>query len=992
MKPEKLVMSAFGSYADVVEIDFIKFKEQGLFLIAGDTGAGKTTIFDAIIFSLYGETSGEYKDSSMLRSQYAKPETPTFVELIFAFQNKRWKVTRNPKYERPAKRGDKMTREQANAELLCLDEVSFSEDMGSADEMDASGMMKASNGKGTSGILVSGYGNVTNYITELLGVTKEQYSQIAMIAQGDFMKLLMASTKQRTEIFREIFHTKLYQSWQERLKTESKALHDAYDDSVKSIVQYTDGILCKPKSDFFYRIENMKSQQNRKESGIFVEEWKIILEKLLEEDKKEQETINSTLCKLNEEIQEKQLQKNNLELKEKRRKEYTEKQKEQTDVTEKFSQAEEALQKAQKDGEELERLTVEIAQADETIKKWENLERLQEEKRKTEQLKNAEDSTISETEAKLSRLHLLMEEQEKELAGIGNPELEQVQLQGKLDKVKSRQVICRELLSLGELFEKNQQFYQKAKKHYTEMHGKYLEKERNHMQAEELFFREQAGLLAESLVTGMPCPVCGSVEHPSPAKASEHAPSREELNAQKHQIQKLFQEVDACSKKVAVEQEKLHGTISQIRQTARKLEEDISLENTLVEDTLEENVLSGNITIENIIKEESGKEDICAIVLDMHPVQEQFDLLEKSIYSIQNELCKLKEKQERKQQLEKQLPENRKNQEVYKNAMHVSETKVAGMKAKLEELQLQIEEGRSRVEGESKVEWQSILEGKILRKTQIEQALMQAKENQAFYRDKEKQLLGIMKVLKEQIEELPDGNLEESISVLNDLFEKREALTKEKENVGHRLLTNSRILENIEKRASVMKEAEDKWLMVKSLSNTANGNVSGKDKIYLETYVQMTYFDRIIARANSRFFVMSSGQYDLVRSECGSDQRQNSGFELNVMDHYSNTLRSVKTLSGGESFLAALCLALGLADEIQQSAGGNALDAMFIDEGFGTLDEEALNHALKALADLSDGNRMVGIISHVEALREKIEKQIVVEKHGVMGSSIRFVG
>lgn len=975
MKPEKLVISAFGSYADVVEIDFKEFKEQGLFLIAGDTGAGKTTIFDAVIFALYGETSGEYKESSMLRSQYAKPETPTFVELIFVYQNKRWKVTRNPKYERPAKRGDKMTREQANAELLCLD---------------------------TSGILVSGYGNVTNYITELLGVTKEQYSQIAMIAQGDFMKLLMASTKQRTEIFREIFHTKLYQSWQDRLKTESKALHDAYDDSVKSIMQYTDGILCKPESDYFITIENMMSQQSRKESGIFVEEWQNILEKLLEEDKKEQETINSTLCKLNEEIQEKQLRKNSLELKEKRKKEYTEKQKEQTDIAEKLSRAEETLQKAQKDGEELERLTVEIAQADETIKKWENLERLQEEKRKTEQLKNVEHSIISETEQKLSRLQLLMEEQEKELSGIGNPELEQVQLQGKLDKVKSRQIICRELLSLGELFEKNQQAYQKAKEHYTEMQGEYLEKERNHMQAEELFFREQAGLLAESLVTGMPCPVCGSIEHPCPARASEHAPSREELNAQKQQIQQLFREVDACSKKVAVEQEKLHGTIGQIRQTARKLEENISVESTLIENVLEESISIGNISIENIIKEASekeasekeasGKEDICRIILDMDPVQEQFNLLEKSIYSIQNELCKLKERQERKQQLEKLLPENRKNQEGYKNAIHVSETKVAAMKAKLEELLLRIEEGKSLVEGESKAEWQSILEGKILRKTQMEQALKQAKENQAFYRDKEKQLLGIMKVLKEQIEELPDGNLEESISILNDLFEKREVLTKEKENVGHRLLTNSRVLENIEKRASVMKEAEDKWLMVKSLSNTANGNVSGKDKIYLETYVQMTYFDRIIARANSRFFVMSSGQYDLVRSECGSDQRQNSGFELNVMDHYSNTLRSVKTLSGGESFLAALCLALGLADEIQQSAGGNALDAMFIDEGFGTLDEDALNHALKALADLSDGNRMVGIISHVEALREKIEKQIVVEKHGVMGSSIRFVG
>ena len=951
MKPEKLVMSAFGSYADVVEIDFKNWKEHGLFLITGDTGAGKTTIFDAIIFALYGETSGEYKESNMLRSQYAKPETPTFVELTFTYQNKRWKLIRNPKYERPAKRGDKMTREQANADLISLDEMSGFGGMEIADE------------KAASGIIVTGYGNVTSYITNLLGLTKNQYSQIAMIAQGDFMKLLMASTKQRTDIFREIFHTKLYQNWQDRLKTESKELHDAYDDCVKSIAQYTDGILCKSESNSFYIIENMKSQQNRKESGIFVEEWKTVLEKLIEEDKKEQETIHLTLCKLEEEIQEKQQQKNNFELKEKRQKEYLEKQRELADITEKLSRAEEALQRAQKDGEELEQLTVEIAQADETIKKWENLERLQEEKRKTELLESTEDSNLLETKQKLLRLQVLVDEQEKELSGIGNPELEQVQLQGKLEKLRNSQSTCKELLNLGALLEKMQQTYETAKTQYADKQRAYQEREKSHIQAEELFFREQAGLLAESLVTGKPCPVCGSLEHPCPAKASEHAPSREELNAQKKQIQQMFQEVDRFSKAVTVEKEKLSGTISQIRQTAQKLEENISLDSAFDEN-----------------------------VIDMQPVQKQFDLLEQRIYSIQNTLCKLKEKVEIKRQLERELPENRKNQETCQNAMHVSETRLAAMKAKIEELQLQIEEGKSRVAGESKEEWQSLLGEKKRRKTQMEQALKQAKENQALCRDKEKQLSGILKILKEQIEELPEGNPEELVPILDNLFEQRDILTKEKENAGHRLLTNKRIWENIEKRASVMKEAENKWLMVKSLSNTANGNVSGKDKIYLETYVQMTYFDRIIARANSRFFVMSSGQYDLVRSECGSDQRQNSGFELNVKDHYSNTIRSVRTLSGGESFLAALCLALGLADEIQQAAGGNALDAMFIDEGFGTLDDEALNHALRALSDLSDGNRLVGIISHVEALREKIEKQIIVEKHGVMGSSVRFMG
>ena len=243
-------------------------------------------------------------------------------------------------------------------------------------------------------------------------------------------------------------------------------------------------------------------------------------------------------------------------------------------------------------------------------------------------------------------------------------------------------------------------------------------------------------------------------------------------------------------------------------------------------------------------------------------------------------------------------------------------------------------------------------------------------------------------VLQEQLNQFEKVDEEALVQQRNQLQERREVLKFQKEEVHHRLLTNRSILENVTKRCSELEGCEKHWQMIKSLSNTANGNVAGKDKMMLETYVQLIYFERILQRANTRFFIMTNGQYDLIRNEESLDQRVNSGFELSVIDHYNNSRRSVKTLSGGESFQAALCLALGLADEIQAMAGGIQLDAMFIDEGFGSLDEDALKQAIKALQELSGGNRLVGIISHVESLKEKIEKQILVTKGGAGGSFI----
>lgn len=248
-----------------------------------------------------------------------------------------------------------------------------------------------------------------------------------------------------------------------------------------------------------------------------------------------------------------------------------------------------------------------------------------------------------------------------------------------------------------------------------------------------------------------------------------------------------------------------------------------------------------------------------------------------------------------------------------------------------------------------------------------------------------------MNALTAQLKDAEEIDVDTEKKRQTELTTEKADLTKAITVISSRLDRNGEALKNIRKGSGRLTEVETKWTWVKALSNTANGNIGGKEKIMLETYVQMTYFDRILARANTRFMIMSGGQYELKRRIEAENNRSQSGLELDVIDHYNGTERSVKTLSGGESFKASLSLALGLSDEIQSSAGGIRLDTMFVDEGFGSLDDESLQQAMRALYGLTEGNRLVGIISHVSELKEKIDKQIVVTKEKSGGSRAEIV-
>ena len=496
--------------------------------------------------------------------------------------------------------------------------------------------------------------------------------------------------------------------------------------------------------------------------------------------------------------------------------------------------------------------------------------------------------------------------------------------------------------------------YKMAVDRYEEKRDLYEKANTEYVQANRLFMDAQAGLLAKTLQDGIPCPVCGSVEHLDPAVLPVEAPTEESLKKAKKQLDKAMEEANSAS-----------GNVNGIQGKMDTKKESISSQ---------VNKLLGGVTFEEA---EAKAEELKATSK------------EKEEYLI-NRLTTLKKNAKRKKELEEKIPmeeEQLKQSESEKTDLSI---KIAASKTKAEGLEKQACDAKSELTHKDKAEALQYIARIKKDYTAKEKALeaLQAEYNRVS--EEYKTVVKEIKVLSDQLKDMDDYSLPELEEERASITTERNKLLEAQKRYNASLTANRTILKNIIASNKEYNELETKYRWISSLSNTANGLISGKDKIMLETYIQTTYFERIIRRANLRFMIMSDGQYELKRSEDAENLRSQSGLELSVIDHYNGTTRSVKTLSGGESFLASLSLALGLSDEIQSSAGGVQIDTMFVDEGFGTLDADALEQAYSALASLTDGHRLVGIISHVDTLKEKISKQIVVTKERAGGSSAKI--
>ncbi len=1290
MRPEKLTISAFGPYAGKTEIDFTRFKDRGLFLITGDTGAGKTTIFDAITFALYGEASGNVREAGMFRSKYAKEDVPTFVELEFLYQGKEYQIKRNPEYLRPKGRGTGYTQQKADAQLT------FSDGRQPITRMR----------------------EVTRAVEELIGLDYQQFTQIAMIAQGDFQKLLLSGTQERGEIFRRIFHTGLYQEVQNRLRDAAKERWKEYDEIRRSINQYMAGAVCGENLEISLELENLRKVkfEGKVERGLE------LLQELLQKDALTLEQMDGQLNGLDEKIQQEDRLLGKIEQNRQTAKLLVEKQEAFAKKQEDLKKAGEIRETALKSTEEEEHLSSLLQQEEEKLEKYHALENLQEQMEKQEGLilkeqqkqalavsqyaelkkeieeKKQEQETLKTAgeererllhrqeglESRRSELHRLFQDrkdQKKQQEQTESEQKEAIQQAGRLeedmkktreqaDSLQDRDVLLLRLSENREKLERQRDDFQQNWDDLKETQGQqekerektdvlfvqekgwkekllklqeelktlksaqgeeieyghqvqeqkrildafsehekrlkgYWKKRKKHQESyeceskvweqlsqeyyalEKQFLDAQAGLLARHLKKGEKCPVCGSLHHPLPAALTGEVPEKDILDEKRTQLSKTEAMVQMLSSEIAhlseqigeeeqeickvrenvkdwadresgnygdAEEEKHQKEIAETKtsevitsayltrlrkelekhleelQTMQKKAEEkkerylageseaeamesrlAGLGQEMKECQARQDALSGRIEVlkqqlsarldelkkictqmmakkKPILWTESGIEDVSALQLALNWLEERIMETASQEQRARKELAERTRLLEKLKQLEARQAESQGTIQSHKNRLEILhsrqsenraqivkcllipdmpwkdayqnaasleenellqaasdagqmlgeelgrlETELAGNKRRLSRKK-RIEKEIPALEEQMHLQEEAVTQSKMLlarldterkileeqkgglldklgaqtKEETMQQALEHRKELESLQQKREKaeqdfrQCQKEVTALQAAVQAL-EGQIEKGEPLKEEeIAERKEKWTQEKTLLTHRRSEcyaankkNRDIYDSVSGHRQAMVVVEQEYVWVKALSDTANGMLNGKRKIELETYIQMTYFDRILRRANLRLMTMSSGQYELKRQEEGDNKREKAGLELNVIDHYNGTERSVKTLSGGESFQASLSLALGLSDEIQSCAGGIRLDAMFVDEGFGSLDEESLNQAVKALAGVAEGNRMVGIISHVSELKERIDRKIVVAKsrsRDGIGSSVEVSG
>lgn len=950
MRPEKLTISAFGPYADRTEIDFSRLGDSGLYLITGDTGAGKTTIFDAITFALYGQASGQVRDSAMFRSKYADTATETFVELVFSYQGKKYQVFRSPEYMAPKKRGTGLTLRKAEAQLIYPDE--------------RQPVTKAR--------------DVTKAIEELLGLDYEQFTQIAMIAQGDFQKLLLAGTVQRGEIFRQIFHTGIYQQVQLKLKDAARARYKEYDEMRRSIAQYLDGVKLRQREGT--EAEEFAELKKGKFEGKLERSLEILKSFIDQGEKRESE-----LLKQEQEVDQKirtmenmlhlSAQKRNLEQK----KDLARKQLEQLlpDLEKASGEAEKYKDADQK----CEALGILIREKQEQLKKYQVLEQLKKEldeiRMQLKKCRAGQEANIRQEQ----QLHKDMEQLKKERSLLENSQLD---LQKAITEKEKRTQRKSELNGLETEMREFKGLYEATKeqqKKYQAAYEKAQQQSEYYQQIFHSFLDAQAGILAQELKENEPCPVCGSLSHPHPRIISKgRTVTSEILDNEKIKLDKLEKISEDQSLEAGKLKERSNASWKQIVSGAEELLEEFQ---EFRKETKNGNGQAGDFR--TVWKQ---------MILMINREKEQCkNLLTESDRKIRE----AEENTKRKQKVEKLLENLEKEKDILQEKKNSCDREQTGLTTKASENEKQQKNAAEEIRQVHSEAGKEVLEKEIREKQQeyidLKENSRKMKETFERFQAEKARITSTIKTLDEQQKEIGEIREDEIREQYTESTTQKTELAEKRKELFSIQSGNLEIFRKVQKRKEEMTKAEAEYVWMKNLSDTANGNLNGKAKIELETYIQMAYFDRILRRANVRLMTMSSGQYELKRQEQSENRKEKAGLDLNVIDHYNGTERSVKTLSGGESFQASLSLALGLSDEIQASAGGIRLDSMFVDEGFGSLDEEALSQAVKALSSLADGHRMVGIISHVAELKDRIENKIIVTKQcsgkGV-GSSIQI--
>ena len=910
MRPLKLTISAFGPYAGECVLDLESLGTGGLYLITGDTGAGKTTIFDAICYALYGRASGGARDNAdLFRSKYAAPETPTFVELEFAYHGLRYTVRRNPGYLRPARRGSSMVEQKPDATLTLPD-----------------------------GTVLTKEKQVTAKIVEILGVGKEHFSSIAMIAQGDFQQLLLAKTEERVKIFRKIFDTDKYKTLQDRLAQEARALDQSCAQCRERMAQFASMLRAPdgerralPMGEVPEALEQYLAQDQAALEGLAGD--------IAGLDAREKDLSNQVQRAAQRSQMEAQLAK------------YRES---EGRGVQQLHEAAGALAEQEAREPERKALADRAAALEATKPRYAELEALR-------KAQTAEETKLGA----LKRDDALLE------ADLTAARAEQTRSQAALTAWKDLSLrLARNQQEAGELtrrkgeleeLDRQRRDYDAACRRLQRAQADYRAAAQVSDRAGErarflnrAFLDAQAGILAMNLMEGEPCPVCGATHHPAPAPLADHAPNQEAVDAAQAQADAARKQAEAASAAAG----QLEGQRAQKEQA---LTERCQVLLDCGPEELEARLPAARTQTEQALAE------AVRLGAELARQEKQRGKLEQAAPALEQKINRLSAQRE----------------ETARNS--------AALEARIQSRREQMASAAAALPYPT--------EGALLQQIAAltgQQRTMEAALTAA--RDRHREVEGKLAALRGRIEaqEVSLSQVEpvESGAAAQELAEVTARLRDLRTRQGDaatRLSINRQVQKDIARTGAELEQLERQRRWLEPLARTANGSVSGKERLMLETFVQTTYFDRIIACANTRLLRMTDGQYELTRHTEAADGRRLTGLELDVIDHYNGSIRSVRTLSGGESFKASLSLALGLSEMIQRQSGGIQFDTMFVDEGFGSLDEESLRQALDTLMSLSGTDRLVGIISHVAELKERIDRQIIVTKTREGYSSARIV-
>lgn len=1168
MKPVKLIVSAFGPYADTMpEIEFDRFEDKGLFLISGDTGAGKTTLFDAISFALYGTSSGTYRDTKNLRSEYAKDGTESFVDFYFTHQGEDYHIKRYPAYERKKQRGQGVVLEKEKAILYC--------------------------GNNTP---IEGIQQVNSAVKELLHIDDRQFKQIAMIAQGEFWSLLNAKTEQRTEILRTIFQTSGYKNIEYKLKDRLDRSYKERTGNEMSIIQYfcdvmaddkvventgdnadlvrdcnndenivmSDSVLEQPlvtgdnngenvvmfdslsgaalvtgdngneniteslekpllEKPLYNELEELKKRALESNSAWNVDEMLDIIERIIASDKEKKSEVKSALSKAEKELEEnkkklalantnnefidrlnkleaikeeldgKSEDMQSLEELNSRQKSATrvvypvyklwdsklkdvsntsrkieEKQEELKAAKDNAAKAESALSKADSQNEYAQQLIKKADKLGEEEDNYQLKDRLTIELKELYKKQQKTEDKESELKEKKRRADAFVEELKEEIARLKQKPEEYAAAKAAKDKLKELDIKIDTLLG-ARLEERNDYCGQLSEKQqiFIDVRDKYDRAESNRKQAERVLENCRAGLLALKLKEGEKCPVCGSTHHPEPAGLSDKSVTEEKVKKlQKTEADWLNKKTEAYADvekaKTALEQAEIRlkddvrGCIKDCIQALQKhLQENTgnsqaeSLDMTDVfcnkAESQDMTDVSGNkIDSQDMAdmdgnKTESLDEQVAKLTCIAKVVKDRLVSITGVESSLKKECDRLKKAEDNMQKASGKNMEELENsiskllEEKQSDSIKITEKEVslkgigklsfdswdeakkaiddisneakaildaigkaeddkkkaderlAGIKAALntlkdslavgnserEELKKQLDEAVRKEQFESVDEMLEyvITEERLSdNEVQIHEYKQKVLTNEARLKEADRDAKGRKWIDADSLKEL----CRQQDTEVRELRDRQNI-------INNRLDNNKDKHNNILKKKSLYEKARQENNVCKRLYDLVKGQ-TGNGKITLEQYIQAAGFDRIIMAANRRLLPMSDGQFELYRQEESLGKKSSTFLDLEVLDNYTGHRRPVGNLSGGESFKASLSLALGLSDTVSSNLGGIQMDALFIDEGFGTLDKKSIDNAMDILMNLSGKNKLVGIISHREELKENIPQQIRITK------------